>query len=88
MTGSTTTRPDVEIDPLTGEPRRAHLVAPRDGTPGHVLVLEARVLGLPVETLCGLVLVPSRDPRGFPDCSRCLEVFRETTGSDTGWRDA
>jgi hypothetical protein len=79
---------DVEIDPLTGSPRRAHLVPPQGGLPGHVLVLQARIEGTPVTALCGLVLVPSHDPRSYPTCSRCLEVFRATTGAEDGWHEA
>lgn len=88
MNTSTVVRPRIEIDALTGEPRRSHLVPPRGRTPGHAVILEARVFGLPVEALCGVVLVPSRDPRNFPDCSRCLEIFKVNTGAEDGWIDA
>lgn len=77
-----------ELDPLTGSHRQSHLVAPIGGTSGHALALEARVLGLAVTALCGLVLTPSRDPRDYPTGDACLEVFRDTTGAVDGWRDA
>lgn len=76
-----------EIDPQTGWRRTSHIVPPSRDRAGHVRVMEARVLGLPVTALCGHVLVPSRDPRTLPDCARCLEVFREMTGCEDGWVD-
>lgn len=79
---------DSDTDPVTGEPRLAHLVAPRDGVPGHGRVLEARIHGLPVQAMCGAVLVPSHDPRRCRTCPRCLELFRASTGAEDGWQDA
>lgn len=84
----TTTDPRTEPDPLAGAPRRAHLVPPEAGRAGCARILEARLLGLPLRALCGLVLVPSRDPSSLATCDRCLEVSRADTGADDGWRDA
>ncbi len=65
----TRTRPG---DPALGqdEPKEAHLVQGKDK------VVEAAVLGTPVEALCGKVFVPSRDPKALPKCERCVEIFR------------
>ncbi len=59
-------------DPALGkdEPKEAHLVQGKDK------VVEAAVLGTPVEALCGKVFVPSRDPKALPKCQRCVEIFR------------
>lgn len=50
--------------------------------PGHLAHISGReglaaalVEGTPVPTLCGRWLVPSRDPRRFPRCPRCLEIL-------------
>ena len=85
---STETLDQVSVDPLTGESRAAHLIPPKDGKAGHVRAMEARLEGTPIEALCGLVLVPSRDPKNLPSCARCLVVFQETTGQSDGWKDA
>jgi hypothetical protein len=59
-------------DPALGkdEPKEAHLVQGKDK------VVEAAVLGTPVEALCGKIFVPSRDPKSLPKCQRCVEIFR------------
>ena len=38
-------------------------------------ILEARVMGTPVEALCGHVWVPSRDPKQLPVCEECKNVY-------------
>lgn len=85
---STQVLTDVEMDPTTGEPRLSHIVPPKDGKEGHVLVMEARIEGTAVTALCGHVLVPSRNPENFPNCQRCIEVFKANTGESDGFRDA
>jgi hypothetical protein len=39
-------------------------------------VLEARIEGRQIEALCGYRWVPQRDPKAYPICERCLEVYR------------
>lgn len=77
-----------EIDPTTGEPRAAHLVAPKDGVEGHVLIMQARIEGTAVEALCGHKFIPARDPQQYPNCSKCLEIFKDNTGAEDGFRDS
>ena len=36
---------------------------------------EAMVMGTPLVALCGKVWVPSRDPKKFPVCPACKEVW-------------
>ena len=38
-------------------------------------IMEAMVQGTPVRALCGKVWVPSRDPKRFPVCPECKEIF-------------
>jgi DUF3039 family protein len=38
-------------------------------------LLEAMVEGTPVQALCGKVWVPSRDPKRFPVCPTCKEIY-------------
>ena len=65
------TDPYLELEP----PKEAHIVARGDdGTPAGALILEGSVNGTPVEALCGLVFVPTRDPLKLPPCQRCKEA--------------
>jgi hypothetical protein len=86
--GSTSTIEATEIDPTTGDPRLSHIIPPKDGVEGHVRAFEARIEGTPIEALCGHVLVPTRDPKQYPNCQRCIEVFKADTGHDDGFRDS
>ena len=72
----TTTRIDVDTDETTetGEPTNAHIVTKR-GENAAAVVLEARIMGTPVEALCGFVWVPSRDPKQLPVCEKCKSVY-------------
>ena len=38
-------------------------------------IMEAMVNGTPVRALCGKVWVPSRDPKRFPVCPTCKEIY-------------
>lgn len=44
-------------------------------TTAQALVIEARINGTPVQAICGYVWVPSKDPRNYPVCSKCLEIY-------------
>jgi len=67
------TQSDAETQ--TGEPKSAHIVKAGPGENGAALVLEARVMGTPVEALCGFVWVPSKDPKQLPVCQQCKDVY-------------
>lgn len=60
---------------MTGEPRRAHLVAPVGDLSGAAIISAARVNGTEVRALCGLIMIPTRDPARYADCDKCTEVF-------------
>lgn len=38
-------------------------------------IVESAVLGNPVVALCGKVWVPNRDPKKFPVCPECKEIY-------------
>jgi hypothetical protein len=52
-------------------------------------IVESAVLGGAVVALCGKVWVPSRDPKKFPVCPECKEIFeglpegKKNEGSDS-----
>jgi hypothetical protein len=85
---STKTIANVEIDPVTGRPRLAHIVAPNEHAHGPSRITEARVLGQPLTALCGWVLVPSRNGAELPLCGECADLFEEMTGETSGFVDA
>lgn len=79
MTG-TVLDPKVEETTTTGDPIMSHLVPPKDGKTGPQRVMEARVNGTPVEACCGYVWIPSRDPRNYPLCQKCEQIYKERGG--------
>jgi hypothetical protein len=38
-------------------------------------IVESAVMGTPVVALCGKVWVPGRDPKQFPVCPKCKEIY-------------
>lgn len=38
-------------------------------------IMQAMIEGTPVRALCGKVWVPSRDPKRFPVCPTCKEIY-------------
>jgi len=71
----TSTRLDTERDLQTGTPPSAHIVKVEPGESASAKILEARVMGTPVEALCGHVWVPSRDPKQLPVCQECMSIY-------------
>ena len=47
-------------------------------------ILESALSGDPVIALCGKVWVPGRDPKKFPVCPMCQEVFEGMPPGDDG----
>jgi hypothetical protein len=50
-------------------------------------IVESAVMGTPVIALCGKVWVPGRDPKKFPVCPTCQEIYdglRQPEDGDTG----
>ncbi|MEP1126595.1 MAG: DUF3039 domain-containing protein [Ilumatobacter sp.] len=75
------TMPQIDFDTITdsenetSEPTSAHIVKAGPGENGAAIVLEARVMGTPIEALCGFVWVPSKDPKQLPVCQKCKDVY-------------
>ncbi|MEZ0068388.1 hypothetical protein ABIA32_004413 [Streptacidiphilus sp. MAP12-20] len=48
-------------------------------------IMESALSGTPVVALCGKVWVPSRDPKKYPVCPLCKEIWEGMTpGGDKG----
>jgi len=45
---------------------------------------EAMIMGHPVIALCGKVWVPSRDPKRFPVCPECKDIWESLNEGDAG----
>jgi hypothetical protein len=45
-------------------------------------IVESAVMGSPVVALCGKVWVPSRDPKKFPVCPTCQEIYESLRPED------
>ena len=68
---------DVRPDVSTGDgdhERFAHYVKKEKLT-------DSAVNGTPLVALCGKVWVPSRDPKKYPVCPECKEIFENMDGS-------
>lgn len=60
---------DVRIDPSNGDHERfAHYADANQ-------ITESSVFGTPIRAICGKVWVPSRDPKRFPICPECKEIY-------------
>jgi len=73
--GATDLRPITDQETETDEPTAAHIVKAGPGENGAALVLEARIMGTPIEALCGFVWVPSKDPKQLPVCQECKDIY-------------
>jgi hypothetical protein len=47
-------------------------------------ILESALSGEPVVALCGKVWVPGRDPKRFPVCPTCKEIYQGLRGPQDG----
>ncbi|HEY8728976.1 MAG TPA: DUF3039 domain-containing protein [Acidothermaceae bacterium] len=71
----TLTMPETEARPVPrlshgdGDHERFAHYAPKDK------IVEASVMGTPITALCGKVWVPSRDPKRFPVCPECKDIY-------------
>ena len=46
-------------------------------------MMNATVFGTPIKALCGKVWVPSRDPKKFPVCPECKEIYESLPPATT-----
>ena len=70
---------DRRVDTSHGDHERfAHYVDKNE-------MMESAVFGTPIKALCGKVWVPSRDPKKFPVCPECKEIYESLPpGDDDG----
>jgi hypothetical protein len=76
-----------EIDPLTGEGRCTHIIKQVPGKTPQALVMESRIDGIELEALCGHRFVAQRDPKQFPVCQKCEEIYFSKVPRDEGMPD-
>jgi hypothetical protein len=72
------TRPDRVLRNDDGDHERFAHYAPKDK------IVEAMVTGTPIRALCGKVWVPSRDPKKYPVCPECKEIWENLPPGDDG----
>jgi hypothetical protein len=70
----THTRPDLSTGDGDHE-RFAHYVQKNK-------IVDSAVSGTPVVALCGKVWVPTRDPKRYPVCPECKEIFESLPEGD------
>jgi hypothetical protein len=51
---------------------------------GKTKILESAMTGAPVTALCGKVWVPGRDPKRYPICPTCKELYERLPPGDGG----
>ena len=66
---------ETDVDLQTGEPIVAHIIKSEPGKSASAIVTEARVFGTALEALCGETFVPQRDPKKYPMCDVCKEIY-------------
>jgi len=71
----------------TAKPDAAHIVKTDPGENAAAKVLEARIMGTPIEALCGYVWVPSRDPKHLPLCEDCKSIYEMYRAFNEGLND-
>ena len=47
-------------------------------------IVDSAVTGTPVIALCGKVWVPSRDPKKYPVCPACKEIYENLPPGEEG----
>jgi hypothetical protein len=47
-------------------------------------IMDSAVSGTPVIALCGKVWVPNRDPKKYPVCPECKEIFESMASGGDG----
>ena len=72
------TRPDRVLRPEPGDSERFSHYVPKNK------LMEALVNGTPVRALCGKVWTPSRDPKKYPVCPECKEIWDSLPPGDDG----
>lgn len=77
----TDVRPDLDLRPEPGDSERFSHYVPKNK------LMEALVNGTPVRALCGKIWTPSRDPKKYPVCPECKEIWQNLPPGDDGDND-
>ncbi len=81
MSQSVLERTEIPVTQTTsGPPKFSHIVVPKS------ILTDAIINGTAVEALCGHSFVPGRDPRKYPVCTKCVEIFEAARGEEFGDR--
>ena len=80
--------PELETMPAETRPITEEVLETGEPVVAHIVVLEARIYGTPIEALCGHVWVPSRDPKQLPMCQACKEIYDMYRGFNDGLNDS
>ena len=75
---STTVEERTDLRPESGDHDRFSHFVPRDK------LMAAMVEGTPVRALCGKIWVPSRDPKRYPVCPECKDIWDGLPPGDDG----
>ncbi len=66
---------DTEAKLGQGDAIAAHIVKTEPGESAAAVIMQARVFGEELEALCGHRWIPSRDPKQYPLCDKCKEIY-------------
>lgn len=61
---------DPEIEVEEDEPKFSHIIRSEDLLLGYVGQR-------PVKTLCGILLIPTVNPKDLPICPKCHEIYKQ-----------
>lgn len=69
---------DLRVDTSNGDHERFAHYADKNQ------ITESSVFGTPIRAICGKVWVPSRDPKRFPVCPECKEIYESLPSGGDG----
>lgn len=85
---------DIDVAPIVPKTLVKEIVDPKLGDPmleegdherfSHYVrknqIMPSAIEGTPLEALCGKKWVPSRDPKKFPVCPECKDIYEQLKG--------
>lgn len=78
--------PEIALYHQTEAGSKAHIVKLpehlKDLTTPLAYITEAIVEGIEVEALCGYLWIPSKDPKKFPLCDICKDIYMKLLAPD------
>ena len=71
---------DQEVETTNDKSNATHIVmvpkGENDENP-QAYILRARIEGFPVTALCGHTWYPTKDPKNYPICQACLDIYHQ-----------